>query len=129
MSRTALNGFPFENIEKNRMVDMIRSFISLYFTEILGFCIMGNYVPILVRMIPGSHFSDSEIKERFLRFYGKKGKENQFSDEHIPFYRNKWASLSEFLKERNKATPYEGLQPASSEKKTPSSGCPLERTV
>jgi putative transposase len=60
---------------------------------------MGNHFHILVRMIPDTHFSDTEIKERFLRYYGKEGKENLFSDGQIPYYRNKWASLSEFLKE------------------------------
>jgi hypothetical protein len=56
------------------------------------------YVAIfqLVRMIPDSHFSDAQIKERHIRFYGK---ETLFSDGHIPYFRNKSASLSEFLKE------------------------------
>ncbi|MFH0726379.1 MAG: transposase, partial [Pseudomonadota bacterium] len=77
MFRTALSGFPFEDIEKDRMVEIIRRASKLYLSEILGFCIMGNHFHILVRMIPDTQFSDSQI----------------------PYYRNKWASLSEFLKE------------------------------
>ena len=67
MSRTALDGFPFQDIEKDRMVEIIRSLSAVYFTEILGFCIMGNHFHILVRMIPDHYFSDAQIKERFLR--------------------------------------------------------------
>jgi putative transposase len=34
MSRTALDGFPFQDVDKDRMVDVIRRFSSLYFTTI-----------------------------------------------------------------------------------------------
>ena len=38
MSRTALDGFPLKDLEKDFMLDLIKKFSSLYFTEILGFC-------------------------------------------------------------------------------------------
>ena len=38
MSRTALDGFPLQDVEKDFMLDLIKRFSSLYFTEILGFC-------------------------------------------------------------------------------------------
>jgi putative transposase len=96
MSRTALDGFPFQDIDKDRMVDLIRRLSTLYFTEILGFCIMGNHFHILVRMIPDSHFSDTDIKARYTRFYGS---DIHFTEMHLPHYRYKWSNLSEFLKE------------------------------
>ena len=43
MSRTALDGFPLGDIEKDFMLDLIRLYSSLYLVEILGFCIMGNH--------------------------------------------------------------------------------------
>ena len=43
MSRTALDGFPLMNVEKDFMLDLIKKFSSLYFTGILGFCLMGNH--------------------------------------------------------------------------------------
>ena len=43
MSRTALDGFPLADIEKDFMLDLIRLYSSLYLVEILGFCIMGNH--------------------------------------------------------------------------------------
>jgi hypothetical protein len=38
MSRTALDGFPMDDIEKDFMLDLIRRYCSLYLVEILGFC-------------------------------------------------------------------------------------------
>jgi len=38
MSRTALDGFPLGDIEKDFMLDLIRRYSKLYFVEILGFC-------------------------------------------------------------------------------------------
>jgi REP element-mobilizing transposase RayT len=96
MFRTALDGFLFQDIDKDRMVDVIRKFSSLYFTEILDFCIMGNHFHILVRMIPDTHFTVADIKARYPRFYGN---DDQISNAHLPHYRNKWSNLSEFLKE------------------------------
>ena len=43
MSRTALDGFPLKDVEKDFMLDLIKKLSSLYFTEILGFCLMGNH--------------------------------------------------------------------------------------
>ena len=38
MSRTALDGFPMDDIEKDFMLDLIRRYSSLYLVEILGLC-------------------------------------------------------------------------------------------
>jgi putative transposase len=43
MSRTALDGFPLGDIEKDFMLDLIRRYAALYLVEILGFCLMGNH--------------------------------------------------------------------------------------
>jgi hypothetical protein len=36
MSRTALDGFPLKDVEKDFMLELIKRFSSLYFVEILG---------------------------------------------------------------------------------------------
>ena len=43
MSRTALDGFPLDDIEKDFMLDLIRRYAALYLVEILGFSLMGNH--------------------------------------------------------------------------------------
>ncbi len=68
MSRTALEGFPFGDVEKEEMVKILKRYSSLYLSEIIGFCIMGNHFHLLVRMIPDNYFTDNEIKERYIRF-------------------------------------------------------------
>jgi hypothetical protein len=75
MSRTALDGFPFEDVEKDELVKIIKKFSKLYFTEILGFCAMGNHFHILTRMFPETNFTDDEIKRRVVQFIkdGRKG--------------------------------------------------------
>ena len=61
MSRTALDGFPLKDVDKDFMLDLIKRFSALYFTEILGFCLMGIHFHLLIKMIPEDRFSDEEI--------------------------------------------------------------------
>ena len=96
MSRTALDGFPLKDVEKDFMLDLIKRFSSLYFTEILGFCLMGNHFHLLVKMIPEHHFTDEDIQKRFEAFFGKS---REFAEGQIPYWREKLSSLSEFVRE------------------------------
>jgi len=96
MSRTALDGFPLGDIEKDFMLGLIRRYSSLFFVEILGACIMGNHFHLIVKMIPEYQFSDEEIEKRFVEFYGD---ERVFADGLIPSLREKLSSLSEFMRE------------------------------
>ncbi len=96
MSRTALDGFPLDDIEKDFMVDLIRHYSTLYFVEILGFCLMGNHFHLLVRMFPEFKFTDEDIKKRYVEFYGD---DPAFVDGWIPSLRAKLSSLSEFIRE------------------------------
>jgi len=43
MSRTALAGYVLEDVEKDFLIRHIRWLGSVYFAEVLGFCIMGNH--------------------------------------------------------------------------------------
>ena len=96
MSRTALDGFPLGDVEKDFMLDLIRRYASLYLVEILGFCLMGNHFHILVKVIPENKFSDEDILKRYTDFYGD---ERIFADGLIPSLRLKLSSLSEFVRE------------------------------
>jgi hypothetical protein len=96
MSRTALDGFPLGDIEKDFMIDLIKRFSGLYFVENLGVCIMGNHFHLLVKMLPEYKFNDEEIEKRFVEFYGD---DRIFTDGLIPSLRAKLSSLSEFVRE------------------------------
>jgi REP element-mobilizing transposase RayT len=96
MSRTALDGFPLGDVEKDFMMDLFKRYSTLYFVEILGFCLMGNHFHLLVRMFPDHKFTDEDIKKRFVGFYGD---ERVFADGLIPSLREKLSNLSEFVRE------------------------------
>ena len=49
ISRTALDGFPFSDIDKDKFLNIIQFFSKIYFTEIMGFCLLDNHFHILVR--------------------------------------------------------------------------------
>ena len=96
MSRTVLDGFVIGDIEKEYLLKLIKHLSFVYFTEVIGFCLMGNHFHILVKMIPGKAYSDKDVKARYKRFYGK---DKLPGDGQIPLLRQKWSSLSEYVKE------------------------------
>ena len=67
MSRTALPEFPMKSVECDFLLGLIKRFSGLYFTEILGFCLMGNHFHLLVKMLPESDFSHGEVMTRIQR--------------------------------------------------------------
>jgi REP element-mobilizing transposase RayT len=95
MSRTALDGFPLGDIEKDFLLDLIKRYSALYFVEILGFCLMGNHFHFLVRMFPEYKFTDEDIRTRFIEFYGD---DEGFTEGRLPYWREKLSNLSEFVR-------------------------------
>ena len=98
ISRTALDGFVLGDVEKEYLLTLIQQLSAVYFTEVLGFCLMGNHFHLLVRMLPETAFTDAEIRTRFQRYYGPDS-ERQLTDGQLPTLRAKWASLSDYVKE------------------------------
>ncbi len=96
MSRSALEGFPLGDVEKDYLLKLIKLYSQLFFVEVLGFCLMGNHFHLLVRVFPGDRISDDEIKQRIDSFYDGK---RVISDLDIPKYREKLSSLPAFMKE------------------------------
>ena len=43
MSRTALDGFVLGDVEKEHLLKLIKRLSKVYFSEVLGFCLMGNH--------------------------------------------------------------------------------------
>ena len=98
MSRTALEGFVLGDVEKDFLLCLIKRLGRLYFSETIGFCIMGNHFHLLVRMHPGTAYTDKEIKQRYRDyFHGKE--ETGLTDGQVPYFRAKWEDLSEYIKE------------------------------
>lgn len=99
MSRTVLDGYVLGDAEKDHLLQLIQHFSSVYFTEILGFCLMGNHFHLVVRMHPGDDYSDAEICQRYARYYQDDDNCEEPLPGQISTYRAKWEKLSEFMKE------------------------------
>ena len=96
MSRTALPSYPLGDIEKDFLLGLIKRMSRLYFTEILGFCLMGNHFHLLVKMLPESDFSDADVKKRCEASYGE---DYVFPVDNMSYFRTKLGSLSEFVRD------------------------------
>jgi len=99
MSRTALKGYVLGSLEKEYLLEWIKKLSQVYFSEVLGFCLMGNHFHLLVRMHRPEQYSDEEVRQRFKLYYGPKAQEEFLTLEEISQLRQKWSSLSEYVKE------------------------------
>ena len=96
VSRTALDGLPMKAEEKDYMLELIRKFSKVFFVDILGFCIMGNHLHLVCRVYPEEEASEEEVKRRIREFYGQ---DRYISARDIDYYRKRWTSLSELVKD------------------------------
>ena len=96
MSRTALDGFPFKDVEKDYFFKLVERLSKVYLVEIMGLCCMDNHFHALIKMLPETDYSDKSIREKFALYYGK---DRILENGQIPYYRARWSSLSEFVKE------------------------------
>lgn len=96
MSYTALPGLPIGDVEKDYLLNLIKQLSKVYFVEMLGISLMSSHFHILARMHPDSDYSAEDIKKRYELFYGK---DDEISKERMALYRERWSSLSEFVKD------------------------------
>jgi len=83
-------------VECDFLLGLIKRFSGLYFTGILGFCLMGNHFHLLVKMLPESDFSNEDVKKRIEEFYGD---DYAFPKGQLPYFKTKLSSLSEFMRD------------------------------
>ena len=97
ISRTALPGYVLGDVEKEYLLSLIKDLSGIFFVEVFGFCIMGNHFHLLVKMNTMENYSDEEVKGRLSLF--RKCEVETITDGQVPFFREKFSNLSEFLKE------------------------------
>ncbi len=61
MSRSALGGFPFGEVEKDELLKIIKRFSRLFFVEILGFSLLDNHFHLVLRIFPEKDYTDKKI--------------------------------------------------------------------
>lgn len=95
MSRTVGNEFYLGDIEKEKLLNIIKSYSNLYFVKMIGFCILDNHFHLLVKSETGEECSDVELLKRLCKFHDK-------SEDHfklnLAIHREKLANISEFMK-------------------------------
>jgi putative transposase len=96
MSRTALDGFPFGDVEKEELVNIIKKFSSIYFVDVLGFTILDNHFHILIQMNHEKDYSDKEVIRRYGIAFGE---DSIMPEDSIPALRKRWSSLAMLMKD------------------------------
>ena len=96
MSRSALDGFPLQDTEKDHLMATISRLCKVYFVDLLGFCLMGNHFHLVVRMNPADNLTDEDITERYKLLYGQ---EARIIPCQIDNFRNRLTSLGDFVKD------------------------------
>ncbi|WP_300675314.1 transposase, partial [Desulfoluna sp.] len=96
ISRTALDGLPFKDAEKDELVRVIKRFSMVYAVEVIGFSIMGNHWHLLTEISPVSMLSDDEVRRRFMLLYTKG---TEFPEGQLEHYRERFSSLSWYVKD------------------------------
>jgi REP element-mobilizing transposase RayT len=96
ISRTALPGLPIKAADKDYLLNLTRRLATLYFVDVLGFCLMDNHFHLVVRVYPESELSDEELRRRYKAYYGE---DQEIGGERMKRYRERLASLSAFIKD------------------------------
>jgi hypothetical protein len=96
-SRAALDGFVLGDVEKEYLLELMKRLSAVYLAEVMGFYVMESHFHLLARMHPGEEYDDEEIKRRFRLYYDDEIRE--LSKGQVPYFREKWSSLSEYVKE------------------------------
>jgi hypothetical protein len=68
ISRTALDGLPFNTVDKDDFVTRLKSLAQVYFTEILGYCVMDKAVLIPELRLTWTHEFLSEQEDLTFEF-------------------------------------------------------------
>ncbi|HMB32137.1 MAG TPA: transposase [Desulfohalobiaceae bacterium] len=96
ISRTALQGLPIEDADKDHLLHLIQYYSKIFFFDVLGFAIMGNHFHLVCRTYPESEVSDEDVVARYKIYRSEDGYPSQ---DNIDYYRSRWTSLSEYVKD------------------------------
>ena len=95
ISRTALDGLPFKDEDKEYLLKLIKKWSKIFFVDVLGFAIMGNHFHLVIRMYPECEVSDEDVRKRYEKLYNLK----QVGLAELKRFKKKLCSLSWYVKE------------------------------
>ncbi|MCK4763148.1 MAG: transposase [Candidatus Aminicenantes bacterium] len=103
-SRTVRQEFFIEDVEKEKLLSIIKRYSALYFVKVLGYAVMSNHFHLLVKIETGEQYSDKDVCRRLQSFYSKddgSGGEDTREGlylQNLDRYRKKLGDLSEYVK-------------------------------
>jgi REP element-mobilizing transposase RayT len=95
ISRTALDGLPFKDEDKEYLLKLIKKWSKIFFVDVLGFAIMGNHFHLVIRMYPECEVSDEDVRKRYEKLYNLK----EVGVAELKRFKKKLCSLSWYVKE------------------------------
>lgn len=96
VSRTVGGDFLLGEVEKEKLLNIIKQFSSLYFVNVIGYCIMDNHFHLLVKTSSVADVADNELKERLLNH--NKIYSNEISESELLRFKEKLTDISEYVK-------------------------------
>ena len=96
ISRTVGQDFLLQDLEKQKLFDIIKRYSGLFFVKVIGYSILSNHFHLLVRMETSESYSGEVVRQRLKEFYGHDYIETRFSD--LKNIREKLINLSEYIK-------------------------------
>ncbi len=96
ISRTVGGEFLLGDVEKEKLLSIIKQFNSLYFVNIIGYCIMDNHFHLLVKTSSVEDIDNEELKERLFRH--NKNIPDEITESEILKYKEKLTDISEYVK-------------------------------
>lgn len=96
ISRTVGGDFLLGDTEKEKLLSIIKHYSSIYFVNVIGFCIMDNHFHLLVKTDSIEGVDEGDLLQRILRYTKQKGRE--FSKSEVEFFKMKLADISEYIK-------------------------------
>ena len=96
ISRTVGGEHYIGDIEKEKLLKIIKTFSRLYFVKVIGFCIMDNHFHLIVKSETNDKYSDEEIVRRVRRYY--RDNKKILTPYDISCYRAKLENISEYMK-------------------------------
>ncbi|MFC1852991.1 transposase [candidate division CSSED10-310 bacterium] len=104
ISRTVLQNFLLQDLEKEIFCKLLRKLSQVYFVEIATFSIMSNHIHLILKMVDPDLISSEEMKHRYDRYYnhnkyGTKKKPYPITEAEWNHYRDRWSDISCFMQD------------------------------
>lgn len=96
ISRTVGGEFLLGDTEKEKLLSIIKHYSSIYFVNVIGFCIMDNHFHLLVKTDSIENVYEDDLLERIFRY--TKQKDREFSKDELEFFKIKLSDISEYIK-------------------------------